>query len=170
MVVHSPFFFFQAEDGIRDVAVTGVQTCALPIYRPGAVPPGGRERVREGGTHQDRELGADRPAVRRRVQGAGGRARDRRTDGSDVRARLLGAPHRGPRDAARDLAAARDDPDDPALRVSGRLLGAPHLGLDPDLPPDTGCGAVVARPTARPRAARVDQSLTAAWPGRARAR
>src|SRR2546429_3941042 len=28
------FFFFQAEDGIRDVAVTGVQTCALPILRP----------------------------------------------------------------------------------------------------------------------------------------
>src|SRR2546429_4392827 len=27
----SSFFFFQAEDGIRDVAVTGVQTCALPI-------------------------------------------------------------------------------------------------------------------------------------------
>src|SRR3990172_611042 len=27
-------FCFQAEDGIRDVAVTGVQTCALPIYRP----------------------------------------------------------------------------------------------------------------------------------------
>src|SRR2546429_5384882 len=33
-------FFFQAEDGIRDVAVTGVQTCALPICvtrRVGAV-------------------------------------------------------------------------------------------------------------------------------------
>src|SRR2546422_9886036 len=28
------FFFFQAEDGIRDVAVTGVQTCALPISQP----------------------------------------------------------------------------------------------------------------------------------------
>src|SRR5204863_6786841 len=27
------FFFFQAEDGIRDLYVTGVQTCALPIYR-----------------------------------------------------------------------------------------------------------------------------------------
>src|SRR5690348_17983470 len=27
------FFFFQAEDGIRDGRVTGVQTCALPIYR-----------------------------------------------------------------------------------------------------------------------------------------
>src|SRR2546429_4355723 len=26
------FFLFQAEDGIRDVAVTGVQTCALPIF------------------------------------------------------------------------------------------------------------------------------------------
>src|SRR2546430_8468008 len=25
------FFFFQAEDGIRDLTVTGVQTCALPI-------------------------------------------------------------------------------------------------------------------------------------------
>src|SRR6476620_10558488 len=31
------FFFFQAEDGIRDIGVTGVQTCALPIstYAPG---------------------------------------------------------------------------------------------------------------------------------------
>src|SRR5260370_18950375 len=28
------FFFFQAEDGIRDSSVTGVQTCALPISRP----------------------------------------------------------------------------------------------------------------------------------------
>src|SRR6478735_8239310 len=26
------FFFFQAEDGIRDYKVTGVQTCALPIF------------------------------------------------------------------------------------------------------------------------------------------
>src|SRR5256886_7799654 len=26
-------FFFQAEDGIRDLTVTGVQTCALPIFR-----------------------------------------------------------------------------------------------------------------------------------------
>src|SRR3989449_1926324 len=34
------FFFFQAEDGIRDVAVTGVQTCALPIWaRPGGPRP-----------------------------------------------------------------------------------------------------------------------------------
>src|SRR5215203_2914725 len=31
----SIFFFFQAEDGIRDIGVTGVQTCALPISRRG---------------------------------------------------------------------------------------------------------------------------------------
>src|SRR2546422_11469894 len=31
LVIVFLFFFFQAEDGIRDVAVTGVQTCALPI-------------------------------------------------------------------------------------------------------------------------------------------
>src|SRR3989475_6501371 len=31
MCVYCIFFFFQAEDGIRDLTVTGVQTCALPI-------------------------------------------------------------------------------------------------------------------------------------------
>src|SRR2546426_1770060 len=41
------FFFFQAEDGIRDYKVTGVQTCALPISLPDAgdltaETPGGR--------------------------------------------------------------------------------------------------------------------------------
>src|SRR3989454_8435249 len=36
------FFFFQAEDGIRDYKVTGVQTCALPIYQD-----------RQQGTHRD---------------------------------------------------------------------------------------------------------------------
>src|SRR5207247_6472501 len=32
VVVVTFFFFFQAEDGIRDPLVTGVQTCALPIW------------------------------------------------------------------------------------------------------------------------------------------
>src|SRR2546430_12361034 len=32
-LVDVSFFFFQAEDGIRDLTVTGVQTCALPICR-----------------------------------------------------------------------------------------------------------------------------------------
>src|SRR3989449_8464552 len=42
------FFFFQAEDGIRDVAVTGVQTCALPILFPavgGSSPPTNNPQV-----------------------------------------------------------------------------------------------------------------------------
>src|SRR5207247_6575491 len=34
-------FFFQAEDGIRDPLVTGVQTCALPILELGDGPTGG---------------------------------------------------------------------------------------------------------------------------------
>src|SRR5687767_15258686 len=34
------FFFFQAEDGIRDKLVTGVQTCALPIFAPDLRGPG----------------------------------------------------------------------------------------------------------------------------------
>src|SRR5438874_3071964 len=37
------FFFFQAEDGIRDLYVTGVQTCALPILEKGT---GGIQRSR----------------------------------------------------------------------------------------------------------------------------
>src|SRR5882757_4110631 len=34
-------FFFQADDGIRDIGVTGVQTCALPIYHAIALALGG---------------------------------------------------------------------------------------------------------------------------------
>src|SRR5690606_40516920 len=45
-------FFFQAEDGIRDFHVTGVQTCALPIFR---------DRKRAGWVH--RRNGVE-PAVR----------------------------------------------------------------------------------------------------------
>src|SRR6267378_3750519 len=44
-------FFFQAEDGIRDLYVTGVQTCALPISqgRPRADPAVVRRRLRSPG-------------------------------------------------------------------------------------------------------------------------
>src|SRR5256886_8484991 len=39
------FFFFQAEDGIRDLTVTGVQTCALPIWiSPRSRPTSARSR------------------------------------------------------------------------------------------------------------------------------
>src|SRR3712207_2275315 len=43
------FFFFQAEDGIRDIGVTGVQTCALPIlaerFTAGEAALGGSDRT-----------------------------------------------------------------------------------------------------------------------------
>src|SRR5690606_40050339 len=38
------YFFFQAEDGIRDFHVTGVQTCALPISRYAALASGAMEK------------------------------------------------------------------------------------------------------------------------------
>src|SRR5215467_7860822 len=57
------FFFFQAEDGIRDYKVTGVQTCALPISGPrdAAAPPAAapagwaRSRVNGKGTPGPRD-------------------------------------------------------------------------------------------------------------------
>src|SRR3712207_7374833 len=59
------FFFFQAEDGIRDIGVTGVQTCALPIFEgwPTARPnpraaTGDRSREWSGG-RPHRHLGLD---------------------------------------------------------------------------------------------------------------
>src|SRR5437773_11068660 len=56
------FFFFQAEDGIRDRDVTGVQTCALPIS-PGS----GRAPPRAA---RARGQSAPRPPGRARGQGA----------------------------------------------------------------------------------------------------
>src|SRR5205823_12206646 len=77
------FFFFQAEDGIRDKLVTGVQTCALPIFAGD-----GAALLRR--AHADAGLGA-RSALRRlrarkghaldalhERQGARGRRRSRR--------------------------------------------------------------------------------------------
>src|SRR3989475_7495522 len=56
------YFFFQAEDGIRDLTVTGVQTCALPIYRRRAV--GGRDP----GRHAEAGGGVDAHRERRRAR------------------------------------------------------------------------------------------------------
>src|SRR5436305_4380174 len=53
------FFFFQAEDGIRDADVTGVQTCALPISLVAQDPPG---RPRPLGARREQPRGC-RPGV-----------------------------------------------------------------------------------------------------------
>src|SRR2546422_8056954 len=70
------FFFFQAEDGIRDVAVTGVQTCALPICAgsiaarpprpPGCSPRAARRRWRSAPGTPDRSERARRRSRRDR--------------------------------------------------------------------------------------------------------
>src|SRR3989449_859560 len=69
------FFFFQAEDGIRDVAVTGVQTCALPISHGGR-----RGHLRLAGA---RRL----PRAVPRLEGAGPSAT--RTRSNDMKAMLI---------------------------------------------------------------------------------
>src|SRR5437762_11254323 len=55
------FFFFQAEDGIRDTSVTGVQTCALPIWQRAA-------HLERAGPNDVGELGADAFQWRNRRQ------------------------------------------------------------------------------------------------------
>src|SRR5687768_12596920 len=83
-------FFFQAEDGIRGVAVTGVQTCALPIFRLAAMPLRrlGEERHRAAGDLERRVVVAE----------------DRGLDG-ELRRRQ--AAHPGRRDEGDGGAAAR---------------------------------------------------------------
>src|SRR2546422_10673906 len=78
-------FFFQAEDGIRDVAVTGVQTCALPICpREHQARPAGDAAHLRG--VEDRGEGEPEPP-------AGGHARERvRPPGRPVAGREIRSP------------------------------------------------------------------------------
>src|SRR5262249_60030896 len=79
-------FFFQAEDGIRDWSVTGVQTCALPIYpRAGGVQGGDRDDPRAGGGQRRRDRGGAQGQRRRPGGGQEGRDRGRggREEGRD---------------------------------------------------------------------------------------
>src|SRR5256885_12824102 len=97
------FFFFQAEDGIRDYKVTGVQTCALPILHSAAVgrqedrgpfernptarsESGDRERAEAArvalrhfdGVHVVPGAGAERPGAADAIAAAGARGAGRR--------------------------------------------------------------------------------------------
>src|SRR2546422_9367128 len=92
----SSIFFFQAEDGIRDVAVTGVQTCALPICaaRGGCPRQGGAAFPRR----RDRHLrGCLRARPSRLVRGwTKARRRSAAPHLPDLhRARFMRAPDRG---------------------------------------------------------------------------
>src|SRR6266511_4933999 len=58
------FFFFQAEDGIRDFHVTGVQTCALPILTPSGSVPSTRRSFRTGSPSCSTSSRASAPPTR----------------------------------------------------------------------------------------------------------
>src|SRR5438105_12466548 len=98
------FFFFQAEDGIRDPLVTGVQTCALPIY----------DRVQRGGDRAQQPMPrADRPIAdvlqeeRARAVGALGVAR---SEASLAEERCLLVPsHAGDWQSVREKTEPRRD-------------------------------------------------------------
>src|SRR3989454_12682441 len=77
------FFFFQAEDGIRDYKVTGVQTCALPICPRHSSADAFRRRRFGGQEHAVRRAfpdgapatGGARRAQPRKAESSGGRPR-----------------------------------------------------------------------------------------------
>src|SRR3989442_9636078 len=100
------FFFFKAEEGIRDADVTGVQTCALPISAAGA-PVGNRARA--AGKRASRRAPRRQRAVPDDGQGKPAATADRadRPDRAHLsHDRLLRRPPRRPRSARRWQGAA----------------------------------------------------------------
>src|SRR5271165_1976564 len=102
-------FFFQAEDGIRDFHVTGVQTCALPIY--GGEP--GADAADRPAVHGD-------PVVWRAADGAAS------APGRALGWPQAGAPPDGGDGPSADLTAPADN--GAALRASGASLTAARPG------------------------------------------
>src|SRR5215211_4850211 len=160
------FFFFQAEDGIRDHCVTGVQTCALPICsalgRRDEAQENGRhsgyvERTQGPGAEQPSGGNASRAARRARDRVAASAADRRRAAGhsyhhlTGVRSReVLGGPRRSP--GLVHLGNVRGQPGHHALYRSGpaTLVGKQsfrraHRGTHPAVPPcDVEAGACAA--------------------------
>src|SRR3989454_8851419 len=101
------FFFFQAEDGIRDYKVTGAQTCALPISRDRAPLWTGRDRLAG--------PPARPPARRLRTRaGAGDAGHGRR------------AASRGPRTDLRDAGGVVMRSEERRVGEEGRSRGSPY--------------------------------------------
>src|SRR5215203_3717371 len=143
-------FFFQAEDGIRDIGVTGVQTCALPILRelgharriaapeeePGQTPEGRRARKEALGGGPSRATRCH-PNTEAQVPAQRGRARGERVHcqqvassyGLDPKKRQVGASERDEflRVAWRALIAGRIDAE--------RLVFVDEMGSNTSLAP-----------------------------------
>src|SRR5688500_20181428 len=81
------FFFFQAEEGIRDYKVTGVQTCALPISA--RAPACLHARPQRGGRRRGGRSRLARPPGHRRARERPGRSEERRV-GKESRGRGWG--------------------------------------------------------------------------------
>src|SRR4051794_41888902 len=78
------FFFFQAEDGIRDGRVTGVQTCALPICAYPAVrrvPGAGQARRSPGGENRHQRSEERRVGKEGRIRGGAGHLKKKKKEG-----------------------------------------------------------------------------------------
>src|SRR5579859_3339876 len=130
------FFFFQAEDGIRDLTVTGVQTCALPIF-------GGPDSAERSFVHRVEVVphSCDRPRVVVAALRDAGRVADPDPEqeatrvGVRKRPGAVGRCHRVARVDVQDPA-----PDDGALRPGkqrrglGEALLRPHTLAEPDRP------------------------------------
>src|SRR2546430_5085797 len=125
---HVFFFFFQAEDGIRDLTVTGVQTCALPIYGPS-----GHRLRRRGADATPRRPGRDpEPARRHRL----------RLRLADLRTRRLRLRRRPPRRFPCGVGHRRGPLGRPRRRrLPHRRVGSPGPG--PPHRPTVGGGVTV---------------------------
>src|SRR5438874_4997525 len=137
------FFFFQAEDGIRDLYVTGVQTCALPIYLLRRQ----RQSPRAIGLHERRPAGRERHALEGPRGGVREQARhlgrvEQRHLGHAIEERRRERSEAGGAEGARRLEAVLD-----------AALDAPYR-LEPAHPGDVGG---LARPGRDGAGARHDQ-------------
>src|SRR5207245_8607403 len=108
------FFFFQAEDGIRDATVTGVQTCALPILEPPLCRLAS-VRTEDGLPRERRRSGQRMDADDERIMDAveGDRLADRRIDHPRVadrsEERRVGKERRSRQEAEAEKARERGD-------------------------------------------------------------
>src|SRR5437867_6616728 len=135
------FFFFQAEDGIRDRTVTGVQTCALPI----STDEHAAEETRAGrsarGQRHPHLAGAGEPVPRpdeglpQGRQGAGARARAQAPPCPEAPEARDREAHRQTRTASKVTGASNGQggPDRSTFHIDETLLAAkPHSGGDRD--------------------------------------
>src|SRR6266540_4906298 len=147
------FFFFQAEDGIRDRDVTGVQTCALPISRrraagrrPGC-PSVGRALWSE--SRRRPRKGAAAPATRERAP---------------LQTPELAAVRSGPAYESETLGSAASpvQPRRSFQEATARSAALPSTGIG--IPPEITAGVQLDLVTARPRTVSVSTPLCAASP------